>query len=201
EDLYLPYKPKKRTLATTARERGLEPLALAIWNKESTVANLAEILPTLVNPEKELNTAEDVQLGVQHILAEQIAETADVRASVRAVLWDTGKLCTAKSEKVPEGEGLDFKDYFQFTEPLRHVPPHRVLAINRGEKENVLTVRLECETELVQRVALERLPLAEHPHAEFLKQVTADALSRLLLPTPDPEIRPQLTPPPTQHAP
>src|SRR5262249_37763640 len=114
EDLYLPYKPKKRTLATTARERGLEPLALAIWNKDPTVANLAEILPTLVNPEKELNTAEDVQLGVQHILAEQIAETADVRAAVRAAVWDTGKLCTGKSEKVPEGEGLDFKDYFQF---------------------------------------------------------------------------------------
>src|SRR3954467_6987461 len=75
EDLYLPYKPKKRTLATTARERGLEPLAPAIWNREPAVANLQEVLPTLVNPEKELNTPEDVLLGVQHILAEQIAET------------------------------------------------------------------------------------------------------------------------------
>src|SRR5262249_21083658 len=127
EDLYLPYKPKKRTLATTARERGLEPLALAIWNKDPAVANLAEGLPTLVNPEKELHTPEDVLLGVQHILAEQIAESADVRAGVRAVLWDTGKLCTAKSDKLKEGEGLDYKDYFQFTEPARHIPPHRIL--------------------------------------------------------------------------
>src|SRR5262245_66079905 len=71
EDLYLPHKPKKRTLATTARERGLEPLALAIWSGDPAVANLAELLPTLVNPEKELNSPEDVLLGVQHILAEQ----------------------------------------------------------------------------------------------------------------------------------
>src|SRR5260370_6776317 len=84
EDLYQPYKPKKRTLATIARERGLEPLALAIWNKDPAVANLGELLPTIVNPEKELATAEDVRLGVQHILAEQIAETAGVRAAVRS---------------------------------------------------------------------------------------------------------------------
>src|SRR5437764_5274262 len=159
EDLYLPYKPKKRTLATIARERGLEPLALAIWNREPAVANLQEVLPTLVNAEKELNTPEDVLLGVQHILAEQIAETADVRAALRYVLWDTGKLCTSKSETLPEGQGLDYKDYFQFTEPIRHLPPHRILAINRGEKENALQVKLEWDAETGHRVALERLPL------------------------------------------
>jgi uncharacterized protein len=200
EDLYLPYKPKKRSLATTARERGLEPLAMAILNKEPAVVNLAEVLPTLVNPERELNTPEDVLLGVQHILAEEIAETADVRGVLRGVVWDTGKLCTAKSEKVKDGEGLDYKDYFQFTEPVRHVPAHRVLAINRGEKENALTVRLECDTELVQRVALEKLPLADHPHAEFLKQVTADALAHLLLPSLEREIRRELTSRAEQHA-
>src|SRR6516225_2817912 len=98
EDLYLPYKPKKRSLAAAAREKGLEPPALAIWNRDPVAANLEELLPTLVNPEKELNTVEDVKAGVQHILAEIIAEAADVRAGVRAVLWDTGKLVTSKSE-------------------------------------------------------------------------------------------------------
>src|SRR5947209_11613625 len=83
EDLYLPYKPKKRTLATTARERGLEPLAQAIWSSDPAVANLGEILTSIVNPEKELNTPGDVLAGVQHLLAEHIAETADVRAAVR----------------------------------------------------------------------------------------------------------------------
>src|SRR5438046_3123904 len=85
-------------------------------NTVPAVNNLQEILPTLLNPEKELNTAEDVLLGVQHILAEQIAETADVRAAVRFILWETGRLCTAKSEKLAENQGLEYKDYFQFTE-------------------------------------------------------------------------------------
>src|SRR5581483_7835114 len=134
DDLYLPYKQKKRTLATTARERGLEPLALAVWNRDTAVANLTEVLPTLVDPEKELKTPEDVLLGVQHILAERIAETADVRAAVRAVLWDTAKLATCRSENLAPEQGLDYKDYFLFSEAVRHIPAHRILAINRGEK-------------------------------------------------------------------
>jgi uncharacterized protein len=193
EDLYLPYKPKKRTLATTARERGLEPLALAIWNRDPAVANLTEVLPTLVNPEKELNTPDDVLLGVQHILAEQFSETADVRAAVRIVLWESGKLCTAKAEKVADGQGMDFKDYFQFSESVKHIPPHRILAINRGEKENVLNVRLEWDAEAVPRVAQSKLPLADHPHKEFLEKVLADALTRLLSPSLEREIRRELT--------
>jgi uncharacterized protein len=159
EDLYLPYKPKKRTLATTARDKGLEPLALAIWHSDPAVSNLGEILAGMVNPEKELATPEQVLEGAQHILAEMISEAADVRSAVRNVLWDTGKLCTSKSEKLAEGQGLEYKDYFQFTEPIRHIPPHRILAINRGEKENALQVKLEWDAELGLRVALERLPL------------------------------------------
>src|SRR5262249_13890887 len=143
EDLYLPYKPKKRTLAMTAKERGLEPLAQAIWNRDPAAANLNELLASMVNPEKELPTPEAVLLGAQHILAEQIAETADIRAAVRSVLWETGKLATSKSENLPEGQGLDYKDYFQFAESARHIPPHRILAINRGEKEGPLKVRLD----------------------------------------------------------
>src|SRR5436305_897384 len=145
--------------APAAREKGLEPLAQAIWNSDPAVANLAEVLPGLVSPEKELNTPDDVLLGAQHILAEQVAESADVRGVVRAVLWDTGKLCTTKSDKLAEGQGLDYKDYFEFTEPIRHIPPHRILAINRGEKENALQVKLEWDAETGHRVALERLPL------------------------------------------
>ncbi len=159
EDLYLPFKPKKRTAATIAREKGLEQLAVAIWCRDPAVNNLPEFLTTMVNPEKELNTPDDVLLGAQHILAEMIAETADVRGGVRNVLWDTGKLCTTKSEKLPEGQGLDYKDYFKFEEPIRHIPPHRILAINRGEKENALVVKIVWDSEIGHRVALERLPL------------------------------------------
>src|SRR5260370_11529271 len=79
EDLYLPYKPKKRTLATTAREKGLEPLALAVWYQDPAAANLTDLLPTLLNPEKELKTPDDVLFGVPHILAGMVAQAADVR--------------------------------------------------------------------------------------------------------------------------
>src|SRR5262249_21233237 len=103
EDLYLPYKPKKRSLATIAREGGLEAFAEAIWNRDPGVANLSEVLPGMVNPEKELLTIDDVLAGAQHILAEKIHETAEVRAAVRSMLWKTGKLCTAKVENLADG--------------------------------------------------------------------------------------------------
>lgn len=159
EDLYLPYKPKKRSLAQAAREKGLEKLAMAIWENDAVAANLEEVLPTLINPEQGLNSTEDILQGTGHILAELIAESADVRAIVRQVLWDTGKLCTTKSEKLVEGQGQEFRDYFNFTEPVRQIPPHRVLAINRGEKDNALTVKLDWDAATGRRVAVERLPL------------------------------------------
>jgi uncharacterized protein len=188
EDLYLPFKPKKRTLATAARDKGLEPLALAVWNSDPAVADLAAVLPSMLHPEKELNTPEDVLAGVQHILAEVVAESADVRGVLRAVLWDTGVLTTSKSEKLAEGQGSDYKDYFAFKEPIRHIPPHRVLAINRGEKENALAVKLEWDAETGRRVALERLPLplpGDPPLAPY---------------TPPPP-RPAATPPPAESGP
>ena len=131
--------------------------------------------------------------GVGHILAEHIAETADVRAAVRDVLWDSGKIGTTKSEKLSEGQGREYKSYFQFTEAVRHIPPHRILAINRGEKENALAVKLDFDQAGVQKAALDRLPLADHPHADFLRTVTTDALARLLLPSLEREIRKELT--------
>src|SRR5205823_7968699 len=92
--------------------------------------------------------------GVKHLLAELVAETADVRAVVRSVLWETGRLTSAKSEKLGEGQGLEYKDYFQFTEPARHIPPHRILALNRGEKEGALKVSLQWNADAVREVTL-----------------------------------------------
>jgi uncharacterized protein len=200
EDLYLPFKPRKRTLATVARERGLEPLALAIWNRESAVDRLDEVLATMINPEKELPTVDEVRQGVQHLLAELIAENAEVRAAARTVVWTTGKLTTAKSETLADGQGLDYKDYFQFVEPLQRVPPHRVLAINRGEKAQALKVRVEWVADKLRESALSRLPLADHPHAEFLRVVADDALVRLLLPSLEREVRRELTEMAAAHA-
>lgn len=159
EDLYLPYKAKKRSLAQAARDKGLDKLAQAIWEADAIVANLDEVLPTLINPEQNLHSPEDVLAGAGHILAELIAETADVRAVVRMVMWDTGRLRTTKSEKLAEGQGMDYKDYFDFAEPIRQIPPHRILAINRGEKDNALTTKIEWDDATGRRVTLERLPL------------------------------------------
>src|SRR5262249_29987631 len=204
EDLYLPFKPKKRTLATAAREKGLEPLALAIWHRDPAVGNLDEMLTHLVNPEKELNTVEDVKAGVQHILAEIIAEAADVRAGVRAVLWDTGKLVTSKSEKLAEGTGLDYKDYFQFSEPVRHIPPHRILALNRGEKETPLAGTLEWAAPPAQRVSEERLPLpvpqdvAVAP-SSLVETPAAENAPAPAAPPPEPLHVPVTPPPHEQH--
>ncbi len=158
EDLYLPYKPRMKTAGMTAREAGLEPLALAIWNRDAAVSNLPELLPNFVNPEAGLATVADVQTGVHHLLAEMLADRAEVRAAVRAALWETGKMCSAKNDSWPEGKGPadripEHKDYFQFSESLRHIPAHRILALNRGAKEGALKTRLECNTDAVAQAA------------------------------------------------
>ncbi len=157
EDLYIPFKPKKRSQASKAREQGLGPLAWAIWYSDPAVTNLEEMLQALVNPEKELKVPEDVRTGVQNILAEMMAETAVIRAGVRTVLWETGRICSAKSDKMPDGMEKDYKDYFEFSESARQIPPHRILALNRGEKEHALKIRMEWNAEAVKDTALKCL--------------------------------------------
>jgi protein Tex len=191
EDLYLPYKPKKRSLAAAAREKGLEPLALAVWYSDAAAAGgLDELIAGMVNPDRQLNTTDDVRLGLQHILAELTAETADVRAVVRRVLWETGRIVSGKSEKLSEGQGLEYKDYFEFTEPARQIPPHRILALNRGEKEGAIRVKLECSTEQVHQQAMHAL--AEH--------LLAIAGKMPPLPPPPPEPAPAIAAAPEPHA-
>src|SRR4051794_23851293 len=112
EDLYLPYKPKKKTKASEARDKGLEPLALRIWNRDETLTDLAAAAREFVNAEKGLESADQVLEGVGHILAEAVSELAPVRDAVRRVVWKTGKVVTSKADNVPEGEGQDFRDYF-----------------------------------------------------------------------------------------
>jgi uncharacterized protein len=178
-----------------------------LWSRDPAVSNLEEILPSMVNPDRQLATVDEVRQGVQHILAELVAEIAELRASVRSLLWETGKLATSKNETLPEGQGLEYKDYFQFTEAVRQIPPHRVLAINRGERENALKVKLEFDADLVRKAIFNGirdkpplLPLADHPHAEFLKTVVEDALVRLVLPGLEREIRRDLTEEAQEHA-
>jgi uncharacterized protein len=199
EDLYLPFKPKKKTKASEAREKGLEPLALRVWNRDEALTDLAAAAPEFLNPEKELDTVEKVLEGVGHILAEMISELAAVRDAVRRVVWKTGKIVTTKSD-IPEGEGLEYRDYFNYSEPVAHIPPHRVLAINRGDKEGPLKVKLEVPRPDLEAALMQHVVLEGHPQADFMRAVAIDALDRLLMPSLEREVRRDLTDLAERHA-
>ena len=200
EDIYLPYKPKRKTMAASAHEQGLEPAAVAIWTRDPAVAAIDEVLGGLVNPEKQLASVDDVTVGIKQIIAEVIAEQASVRGVLRSVLWETGRLTCGKADNVPDGRGQEYKDYFQFTEPIRVIPPHRILAINRGEKEGALKVKLEFDAERARKAVEENLPLADHPHRDFLTPALADSLERIVVPSLEREIRRDLSERAQDHA-
>ena len=124
---------------------------------------------------------------------------AAVREAVRRVVWKTGKIVTTKAE-IPEGQGLEYRDYFDYSEPVAHIPPHRVLAINRGDKEGPLKVRLEVPRPDLEEATFGQLPLEGHPHAEIFRAAALDALDRLLLPSLEREVRRDLTDLAERHA-
>jgi uncharacterized protein len=200
EDLYLPYKPKKRSKASEAREKGLEPLALAIWNRDESLTDLAGAAAELVNAEKGLENVDQVLEGVRHILAEAVSELSDVRHAIRGFVWKVGKLVSSKLDSLGEGQGLEFRDYFQFSEACNHIPPHRVLAMNRGEKEGALRIKLEVPRADLENMLTSQLPLEGHPHAEFFSKAALDGLDRLLFPSLEREIRRDLTEMAERHA-
>jgi uncharacterized protein len=200
EDLYLPYKPKKKSLATEARERGLGPFAEAIFYRDPAVSDLNAVVPHLVDPDKWLLNTDDVMAGVRNILAEMVADAADVRGPLRAFTWDTGLIVATRIETVPEGKGREYEPYFDFREPVKEIPPHRVLAINRGEKANVLRVRVDTNPTMAAEIAAYHLGLADHPHFELMQSVVADALDRLIRPSLDREVRRELTERAQEHA-
>jgi uncharacterized protein len=199
EDLYLPFKPKKRTKASDARDRGLEPLAFRIWTRDETLTDLPAAAQEFVNAETGLDSVEKVLEGVGHILSEAISEMAAVRDSVRKVVWKTGKIVTSKAE-IPEGQGLEYRDYFDYSEPVAQIPPHRILAINRGDKEGPLKVRFDVSRPDLEGVLVSQLPLDGHPHAELFRAAAFDALDRLILPGMEREVRRDLTEAAEKHA-
>ncbi len=158
EDLYLPYKPKRRTRATIARERGLEPLAQAIMKQEPLDVSLDEFVKQFVNPEKDIPDGATAIDGALDIIAEEINNDADLRAQIREQFFSTAVLKSKKSilfeDKEKEGkdlqaikEGLKYEMYFEFEQVAVEMPPHRVLAVNRGEREGVLSVTIDFDAE------------------------------------------------------
>jgi protein Tex len=192
EDLYLPFKPKKQTLATAARERGLEPLAEEVLSAAPSALNLDLRAQDFVNTDRGVSSPADALLGVGHILAEIFSERADLRQRLRKILRRSGKLISSRAEP-DEKKAQGFRDYFEYTEQLDRVPPHRVLAINRGEKAKLLRVKVEGDLEAMQLACDELLVPAEHPHADFLRGCGRDALVRLVFPSLEREARREMT--------
>ena len=199
EDLYLPFRPKKQTLATKAREQGLAPLANEIVRQEKAAADLDARAADFVNTDKGIPDAATALLGAGHILAEEFSENAEVRQRVRKLYRKTGKLVSAKVED-NEKKNQQFHDYLDFREPLHRIPPHRVLAINRGERAKILRVRIDADTAAVEQLAIEELVPAEHAHKDFLIGCVKDALARLILPSLEREARRELTEKAETHA-
>ena len=144
EDLYLPYKPKRRTKATIAREKGLEPLAQYLWNQEPAETPLDQFASTFINLDKGLITAEEALEGARYILAEQISETAEFRQYLRRLMLDEGRVVSKAVEGANDPEGK-FKMYVDYSEPAAKIPSHRMLAIRRGAAEDILYFQIELD--------------------------------------------------------
>jgi uncharacterized protein len=199
EDLYLPFKPKKQSLASKAREQGLEPLASEILDESPAAADLDARAADFVNEDKGIKEAAMALVGAGHILAERFNESVELRQRLRKLFRKSGKLVAAKISDTHKKNPL-FKDYFDYREPISRVPPHRVLAINRGEKAKVLKVSMECDTAALEKLAIEELVPPPHAHAEFLRGCAKDALERLVIPSLEREARRELTDKAETHA-
>jgi len=192
EDVYRPYKQKRRTKATVAKEKGLEPLAdwlLACHSNPAVEEKAVEFL----SEEKEVQSIEEAIAGAKDIIAEQISDDADLRKWIRSSVFKTGKIVsTVKNEE--KDEKKIFEMYYEYEEPVQKIVPHRVLALNRGEKEDVLRISVHPVTDSIIQY-IERNVITK-PHTEsaaILKESIEDSFKRLMMPSIEREIRKELT--------
>ena len=190
DDLYRPYRPKRRTRATIAKEKGLEGLA-DVLRLQMTKKPLAEEAAAYISEEKGVLTAEDAIAGAGDILAEAISDEADYRTYIRKATFDEGQLISeAKDEKAQ----TVYEMYYHYEEPVKKAAGHRILALNRGEAEKVLNVRVEAPEERILRYLEKKVIARDNPHTTpTLKSVIADSYSRLIAPSIEREIRNELT--------
>ncbi len=190
EDLYRPYRPKRRTRASIAKEQGLEPLARIVADQELLSGELAGLAAAYVNAEAGIESVEAALQGAADILAEETADDPAIRELARKFLYSKGELVV----KGESQEATPYEIYYDYREPVRTVPPHRILAINRGEKEEVLKVRLESpEEELIQQITRRLVTNPKSLGAAVYAGAIADGVQRLLLPSLEREIRNDLT--------
>ena len=190
EDLYRPYRPKRRTRATIAKEKGLEPMA-ALITLQKTKEPLEKAALEYVSEEKGVADVKEAIDGAKDIIAESISDEADYRSWIRKITMKKGKLTSAA--KNPEEESV-YEMYYEFEEPVSKLAGHRILAVNRGEKEKILTVKIEAPEEEILRYLEKQTIHADNPYTTpVLKETVEDSYKRLIAPAIEREIRNELT--------
>ncbi|MBR2312782.1 MAG: RNA-binding transcriptional accessory protein [Clostridia bacterium] len=187
DDIYRPFRPKRKTRASVARERGLEPLAEALMAQHKTYEpSLDDRAAALVDPEKGVNTPEEAFAGAMDIIAEDISDNADYRKGIRALTVAHGLMETKKAKDEPSV----YEQYYDHSEPVKKIPGHRVLAINRGEKEEFLKVSVTVPTDIVLNYLFSLVVKAgESPAKKYVSAAVTDSYERLIAPSVEREIR------------
>ena len=190
EDIYRPFRPKRRTRATIAKEKGLEPLAQILWGQKEKI-NLQEVAQPYIDPQKEVMNTEEALQGAQDIIAEQVSDEPSYRQYIRKVTLQEGILSTkAKDDKMASV----YEMYYDYEEPLKKIPGHRILAINRGEKEKILNVKIEAPVEKIMGyLEYHVIQTGQEEIIRLLQATIADSYKRLIAPAIEREIRNELT--------
>ena len=188
EDIYRPYRPKRKTRASVAREKGLEPLADLIAEQKFD-GDIYEKAGEFVNAEKGIESAEDAVAGAQDIIAENISDNADYRKEIRRLTYLSAQI----TSKVTKNENPVYQMYYDFAEPVKKVSDHRILAMDRGEKEKVLSIRIEPDTDGVISYLKKMTVFGEGQLSELVGEAAEDSYKRLIAPSIENEIRTQLT--------
>ena len=186
EDLYRPYKPKKRTRASIAKEKGLEPLAKAILEGKEDILEFAK---SFINEEKKVNSVEEAISGAKDIIAENLSDVADYRIYIKKVIYKNGKII---SKEIKKDEKDTYKDYSDYQESIKTIKNHRILALNRGEKEKCLKVNLDYDFETIFNFIAKKEKFLLNVNKDILFDTLDDSLKRLILPSVENEIRNEL---------
>ena len=189
DDIYRPYRPKRRTRATIAKEKGLEPLANEIM-MQFIKEPVEKVAQKYVNAEKEVNTVEDALNGAKDIIAEMISDDADYRAIIRKLTYNEGLIVTKATDETAESV---FEMYYDYSEPVKKLPGHRILAINRGENEKVLSVKIEAPVENILKQIESKIIRDNKFTTDILKEAIEDSYKRLIAPAVEREIRNDMT--------
>lgn len=189
EDIYRPYKQKKRTRASIAKEKGLEPLATIIY-LQTDKRPVLEIAKQFINEEKGVNNEEDALLGAKDIIAENISDVAEYRKRIKQMCYREGLI---KTKATKEEEKSSYEMYYDFSEKINRIPSHRILAINRGEKEEFIKVKLEKPEDTIINYIENDIIKGNTEFTDILKETINDSFKRLIEPSIDREIRSDLT--------